>query len=114
MGWVMMSERDLNRIEVISQIVDGRLTAECAANMLALTKRQIFRLLRRFREDGPSALSHKARGKPPNNKVAVSKRTYAMDLVREKYRDFGPTLAAEVVLDFRPVCSLVKMDQGFI
>ena len=30
MGWVMMSERDLNRIEIISQIVDGRVNAERA------------------------------------------------------------------------------------
>ncbi len=97
MGWVMMSERDLNHIEIISQIVDGRLNAERAANLLALTKRQVFRLLRRFREDGPSALGHKARGRPPNNKIHDAKRTYAMDLVREKYHDFGPTMAAEML-----------------
>ena len=97
MGWVMMSERDLNRIEIISQIVDGRLNAERAANLLALTKRQIFRLLRRFREDGPSAISHKARGKTPNNKIHDAKRIYAMDLVRDKYHDFGPTMAAEML-----------------
>ncbi len=101
MGWVMMSERDLNRIEIISQIVDGRLNAERAANLLALTKRQIFRLLRRFREDGPSALGHKARGKTPNNKIHDAKRIYAMDLVREKYHDFGPTMAAEMLEEHR-------------
>ena len=26
MGWVMMSERDLHRIEVLAQVDDGRLT----------------------------------------------------------------------------------------
>ncbi len=32
MGWVMMSERELNRIEVLAQVDDGRLTVENAAS----------------------------------------------------------------------------------
>jgi hypothetical protein len=36
MGWVMMSERELNRIEVLAQVDDGRLTVENAANLLHL------------------------------------------------------------------------------
>lgn len=47
MGWVMMSERELNRMEVLAQVDDGRLSADNAANMLDLTRRQIFRLLKR-------------------------------------------------------------------
>ena len=51
MGWVMMSERELNRVEVLAQVDDGRLTVDNAANLLDLTRRQIFRLLKRFRQD---------------------------------------------------------------
>ncbi|MDE4063958.1 hypothetical protein [Phaeobacter gallaeciensis] len=40
MGWVMMSERDLNRVEVLAQVDDGRLTVDNAANLLNLTRRQ--------------------------------------------------------------------------
>ena len=36
MGWVMMSERELNRVEVLAQVDDGRLTVNNAANMLEL------------------------------------------------------------------------------
>jgi hypothetical protein len=46
-----MSERELNRVEVLAQVDDGRLTVDNAANMLELTRRQIFRLLRRYRQD---------------------------------------------------------------
>tara|TARA_R110002094_G_scaffold174967_1_gene155588 strand:- start:506 stop:637 length:132 start_codon:yes stop_codon:yes gene_type:complete len=28
MGWVMMSERELNRIEVLAQVDDGRLSGQ--------------------------------------------------------------------------------------
>ena len=51
MGWVMMSERDLNRVEVLAQVDDGRLTVDNAANLLNLTRRQVFRLLKRNRFD---------------------------------------------------------------
>ena len=97
MGWVMMSERELNRVEILAQVDDGRLTVDNAANLLDLTRRQVFRLLKRYRQDGASAIRHKARGKPPNNRIHMAKRDYALSLVKENYRDFGPTLAAEML-----------------
>lgn len=97
MGWVMMSERELNRIEVLAQISDGRLSVVDGALLLGLSRRQIFRLLGRFRKDGAAGLRHKARGKPPNNRIHDIRRSYALDLVREKYADFGPTLASEML-----------------
>ncbi len=39
MGWVMMSERELNRIEVLAQVDDGRLSVQSGANVLNITKR---------------------------------------------------------------------------
>ena len=54
MGWVMMSERELNRIEVLAQVDDGRLSVQNGANMLDVTKRQMFRLLKRYRTEGAS------------------------------------------------------------
>jgi hypothetical protein len=47
MGWVMMSERELNRIEVLAQVDHRRLSVENGANMPGVTKRQMFRLLKR-------------------------------------------------------------------
>jgi len=95
----MMSERELNRIEVLAQVDDGRLTVENAANMLDLTRRQVFRLLKRYRTEGAPAIRHKARGKTPNNQIHKSKRDYALALVKENYADFGPTLAAEMLAE---------------
>ena len=78
MGWVLMSERELNRVEVLAQVDDGRLSVDNAANMLDLTRRQIFRLLKRYRQDGASALRHKSRGRSPNNQIHAAKRDYAL------------------------------------
>ena len=87
MGWVMMSERELNRVEVLAQVDDGRLSVDNAANMLALTRRQIFRLLKRYREDGASAIRHKSRRRAPNNQIHAAKRDYALTLIKEQYPD---------------------------
>ncbi|MBU1834938.1 MAG: ISNCY family transposase [Alphaproteobacteria bacterium] len=99
MGWVMMSECELNRIEVLAQVDDGRLSVQNGANMLDVTKRQMFRLLKRYRTDGAPAIRHRARGKSPNNKIHKAKRDYALALVNENYKDFGPTLAAEMLAE---------------
>lgn len=94
-GWVVMSERELNRIGVLSEVEAGRLRVEDAAGLLGLTRRQVFRLLARLRTDGPTGLAHKARGRAPNNRLPASVQESALALVRAHYADFGPTLAAE-------------------
>lgn len=73
MGWVMMSAHymaygELNRIEVLSQVVDRRMTAGDAASVLGMSVRQVQRLLARFRDGGAAAIRHKARGRSPNNR----------------------------------------------
>lgn len=98
MGWIMMSERELNRIEVLAQVDDGKLPVESAANLLDLTRRQVFRLLKRYRVDGASSIRHRSRGKVPNNQIHHAKRDYALTLIKETYADFGPTLAAEMLV----------------
>ncbi|TYB83784.1 helix-turn-helix domain-containing protein, partial [Oceaniovalibus sp. ACAM 378] len=56
-----MSERELNRIEVLSQVTQGRMKAVTAANVLGLSRRQVHRLLKDFQTKGPAAIRHKAR-----------------------------------------------------
>ncbi len=98
MGWVLMSERDVRRIEVLTEVLSGRRTIASAAVVLAITARQVNRLLIRFREDGGSGLIHKGRGQSSNHSMNAGVREYVLDLVKSKYADFGPTLATEVLL----------------
>ena len=60
MGWVLMSERDVQRIEVLTEVLAGKRTVASAAIVLAISARQVGRLLTRFREDGGRGLAHKA------------------------------------------------------
>jgi hypothetical protein len=41
MGWVTMSERDLQRIEVLTDVLAGRRTVAAAATVLAVSERQM-------------------------------------------------------------------------
>jgi transposase len=69
MGWISMSERDLKRIEVLSEVLAGRRTVAAAAAVLAVSERQAYRLLARYEDGGGAELVHKARGHSSNRGV---------------------------------------------
>src|SRR5580698_8060169 len=90
-----MSERDVRRIRVLSEVVNGSRSTASAASLLDLTPRQARRLLARLRDGGGGAIGHRLRGRPSNRKIAPELRDHAVALVRDRYPDFGPSLAAE-------------------
>src|SRR5829696_375397 len=94
-----MSERDLQRVQVLGQVTNGRRTIASAAAVLALSARQVHRLLKAYRLGGAGAIAHKARGRPSNNRLSGELRDQAVGLVRSAYADFGPTLAAEMLAE---------------
>ncbi len=99
MGLTLMSTRELNRLEILAQVSSGRQSIDSGANMLGICRRQLFRLLQRFKTTGPASVAHKARGKRPNNRISDVKRDYVLSIVSESYADFGPTLATEMLAE---------------
>jgi predicted DNA-binding protein (UPF0251 family) len=93
MGMVVMSKRELNRLDVLARLDSDRLTARAAAELMMITRRQTYRLLRRYRDGGASAVVNQRRGRPSNNRLPDVVRDHAIGLVRERYADFGPTFA---------------------
>jgi hypothetical protein len=78
---------------------------------MAITLRQTYRLLRRYRDGGPSAVANQRRGRPSNNRLPDVVRDHAIALVRERYADFGPTFAAEIFALLHrsaSLCGLIK------
>jgi hypothetical protein len=43
MGVVLMSQRELNRIDVLARLESGRLTPVTAASLLRVSERQVYR-----------------------------------------------------------------------
>jgi hypothetical protein len=99
MGLVLMSQRELSRIEVLGRLIDGRVDATVAGRLMGLSRRQVCRLKKRFVKDGAVGISHKSRGRVSNRKTSDQVRVASVALVSEHYADFGPTLAAEKLLE---------------
>ena len=98
-----MSEREIQKIEVLAQVLDGSLRTATAAHVLSLSQRQVQRLVNKVRDDGAMAVRHKLRGRPSNNRIRDLKRDYILSLIRSDYPDFGPTLAAEMLAERRNI-----------
>jgi hypothetical protein len=56
MGLVLMSKRELNRIDVLARLDGGRLTS-AAADLMRLTMRQTHRSLKRYRDGGAASIA---------------------------------------------------------
>ncbi|WP_375542338.1 helix-turn-helix domain-containing protein, partial [Paraburkholderia sp. CNPSo 3274] len=87
--------RELDRLKVIQAVVETGLKPGRAAERLGLTVRQIERLVIRYREHGPSGVASGRRGLPGNRKLDEGLALRALMIIRERYADFGPTLARE-------------------
>ena len=99
MGWVLMDGRELHRVGVLTEILDGGRSAASGAAVLGLTARHTRRLVERFRTRGASSLADRLRGCPSNRRKALALREQALDLVRTHYQGYGPTLASEMLLE---------------
>ena len=94
-GCITMSQKEVDRLAVIQAVIGRQLTQRAAAGQLGLSVRQVKRLVRRYRDQGATGLVSGHRGRRPNNAIADEVRRQALDTVRERYADFGPTLAWE-------------------
>src|SRR4030066_1789334 len=94
-----MSKREITRMEVMQRLKDKRLRQHEASRMLGISVRQVKRLFRAYKACGPSGLVSRRRGKPSNYQLDPNTVQKAIDLICEHYRDFGPTLAHEKLIE---------------
>src|SRR4051794_4636089 len=95
MSVVSMSKKEFDPLEILLGVRSGRLRVADACELLGLKRRQVFRLLAGLKHGGAAGLVSKRRGRPSNNRLPEAYRDLTLSLVRERYADFGPTLAAE-------------------
>jgi len=92
---VQMSQVELERKRLLDRILDRLLPQKDAASQMGLSTRHVRRLLWRYRERGAAGLVSQRRGKPSNRKLPEALKNRVLELVGERYPDFGPTLANE-------------------
>jgi transposase len=94
-----MSRKERERLKVVHDLKQGRVKQLQAAKVLGLSPRQVRRLVRRYEQEGDAGLVHRLRGRPSQRKIGLAVCTKAVELMRERYGDFGPTLAAEYLAE---------------
>jgi hypothetical protein len=92
---IALSQRERDRLRVLHEVKQGHLTQREAGRRLRLTDRQVRRLLWGIEKQGDQAVIHGLRGRPSNRKFASGLEQKILARVGQRYRDFGPTLAAE-------------------
>jgi transposase len=99
MDLVTMSKEELHRLEVMKQLQEKRIKQSAAAEELGIGVRQVKRLWRAYRSRGECGLVSKKRGQPSHHQLDPATVRQALDLLKGRYRGFGPTLAHEKLVE---------------
>src|SRR5438876_9636650 len=111
---VALTMGELDRLQVMSQLAERRLTRRRAAALLGLSERQIRRLYRAFRRAGAAGLASRRRGRPSNRRLPDATRDRALALIRERYADFGPTFALQKLTEAHGLTLSVETLRGWM
>lgn len=86
---VTLTARDQRRLNLIVEVVAGRLTAREAAQLLGVSVRQTRRLIAAYRLEGVVGLVHGNRGRPPANKTPPEVQQEIVRLFQTNYKDYN-------------------------
>lgn len=93
-----VSRREMKRFELLKQVLAGKLSLAAASPALGVSYRQAKRLKAKAAQ-GPAALAHGSRGKPPCNRKPEGLRLKVLSLSQERYGDFNDTQFAEQLFE---------------
>jgi hypothetical protein len=96
----LLTPEEQYKFEIITKVISHEIKPGRAALMLDLSTRQIRRLRVAVLDGGSEAAIHGLRGKRGNHHIDKSIKEKTLKIVKEKYSDFKPTLASEVLADY--------------
>ena len=85
----LMSQRELQRYQVISKTIEGAMSTGEAAQVLGLSQRQAFRQKAKVTASGPQGLIHGNRGRSPATTKPEELMQKVKQLYQEVYRGFN-------------------------
>jgi len=96
---IMATQEELKRLNVIHKVLDKSITQTEAAGVLDLTDRHIRRMAARITKEGDKGIVHKLRGQPAHNCTLDKVKKKALNLCKDIYEGFSPTLASEKLFE---------------
>ena len=94
-GGLLMSQRERERMRELFRVKEGKLLIKNAAEILSISYRQCRRVYRRYYLEGDIGLVHRSRGMSSNRSKDPCVKKAILERYKERYPDFGPTLAVE-------------------
>lgn len=90
-----LTNQELKKLDIVNRLIRGQINGTQASELLHLSIRQVKRLKARVLTDGSKAVAHRNRGQESHNSMSHDERELIVELLKEQYSDFGPTLATE-------------------
>jgi biotin operon repressor len=94
---ILLNGEERDRLQVLQAAKKGQIRQSQAAAELRLSGRWVKKLIQRLRKQGNRGVLHGLKGRRSNRCIAREKEHEAVQLIREHYRDYGPTQAAEML-----------------
>ncbi len=101
--FITLSTREIERLRIINKVIDKDMTQVKASEILGISDRQIRNIIQKIREKGAKGIRHGNRGRASPHKMAKEREDHIGLIVKCKYRDFGPTLASEKLLEWERI-----------
>lgn len=80
---------DVNRLRILQDVIDRRITTRLAATRLEISDRHCRRLLGLYREHGPLSLVNRRHGQPGNRQLMSGLAERALRIIREGYAEIA-------------------------
>jgi transposase len=93
--YITLSQKEVRRLKILHKVMEGGVTQVKASEILGISDRQIRNIITRLKEEGDRGIIHGNRGRSSPRKMASEQEEFIAEIVRRRYADFGPTLAAE-------------------
>lgn len=98
-----MSKKEMTRLGLMQRLEAKQMTQKEVSSQLGISVRQVKRIWQAYQREGATGLISKRRGKPSNNQLKEEVLQQALDLILVHYKDFGPTLAHEKLVEVHGV-----------
>jgi len=102
-GILTLSRKEIDRLMLISQIEQEKISVLEASRLLGLSQRQIYRILKRVKTEGSKGIVHKLRGRKSNRGYPEELREKIIRIYRKQYSDYGPTLFSEMLEEYHNI-----------
>ena len=96
---ITMSKKEAQRLHIIHQALDKKISQIEAAGFIGLGDRQIRRMIKRIRKEGDEGICHRSRGKTSNHRIPKEIKDKTLKLFREQYKDFNLVHATEKLFE---------------